>query len=51
MKCQNKYNRVLNKSCYTPVEALRLAKNYTSRSATGLPNVCTMKGNCKVDRA
>ena len=28
---------------YTPVEALRLARNRTSRSATEFPNVCSVR--------
>ena len=36
-------NRALNRSCQSPVEALQLARNRTSRSATGVPNVCSTR--------
>ena len=38
MKYQKKNYRSRDRFCYIPVEALRLVRNRTSRSATGLPN-------------
>ena len=49
MKYQKKNNRAPNRSCYTPVERLRLARNHTSHSATssgatGLLDVDSTRG-------
>ena len=43
MKYQKK--RTPNRSCYAPFNALWLTRNRTSRSARGLPNVCTIRGS------
>ena len=44
MKYQEKHNRAPNRSCYTQIKALLLARNHTSRSATGLPNFAVREG-------